>query len=73
MAMIESTAVAPVSALKTLAAPFNAIGRFLIYLAESNSRMKQLEALSAMSDEQLATRGLKREDIVMRVFGTAGY
>jgi uncharacterized protein YjiS (DUF1127 family) len=42
-------------------------------LATANSRARQVEALSAMSDEELAKRGLRREDIVQHVFRDAMY
>jgi len=57
---------------------FSAIGRFLRRIAESsgrvaalNNRVRQAEALMAMSDEQLAERGLRREDIVRHVFSNS--
>lgn len=37
-------------------------------IALSNPRLRQIERLSALSDEQLAARGLRREDIVRHVF-----
>ncbi|MGY9045646.1 hypothetical protein P775_21525 [Puniceibacterium antarcticum] len=36
--------------------------------AENQPRMRGVRALQAMSDAQLAERGLKREDIVRHVF-----
>ena len=72
MSMMEQTAGSSFSAFKLLAAPFQAIGNAVMYLAENNFRVKQLEALSALTDEQLAERGLKREDIVLKVFGASG-
>jgi uncharacterized protein YjiS (DUF1127 family) len=54
---------------------FSALGRFMRSIAESsgrvaalNNRVRQAEALMAMSDEQLAQRGLRREEIVRHVF-----
>ncbi|SNR51981.1 DUF1127 domain-containing protein [Puniceibacterium sediminis] len=38
--------------------------------AENQPRMRGVRALQAMSDEQLAARGLKREQIVPHVFRT---
>ena len=73
MSMIEQTVAPNVSFLKVLAAPFNAIAKAFIFLAENNPRLKKLEALSNMSDEDLAKMGLKREDIVTHVFGTGCY
>lgn len=37
-------------------------------LAKANSRIAKIEALSAMTDEQLAAKGLRREDIARYVF-----
>lgn len=41
---------------------------FLVRIAECNHRVRRVQALSAMSDAQLAARGLKREDITRHVF-----
>ncbi|WP_212525220.1 hypothetical protein [Actibacterium sp. MT2.3-13A] len=51
-----------------LSAPFRAIGRFLVYLMENNSRLQRVQRLQAMNDEQLAKLGIAREDIVHHVF-----
>ncbi|MFY0616582.1 DUF1127 domain-containing protein [Shimia sp.] len=53
---------------KILAAPFVAIGNSFVHLMESNNRVREVEFLNSLSDEQLAGRGLKREDIVRHVF-----
>jgi len=68
-----STNAAPLPLLSILLAPFRAIGRFLILIAESNQRVQAVETLSAMSDEELAKRGFKREDIVHHVFKDTFY
>ena len=47
---------------------FQAVGNFFVMLAETNSRAQAVERLNAMSDAQLAARGLKREDIVRHIF-----
>ncbi len=47
---------------------FDRIINFLVSIAESNGRMRAVERLNAMSDQELAARGLKREDIVRHVF-----
>ena len=49
------------------------LGNFIVNLAESNSKVRAVNALNALSDEQLAERGLKREDIVYHVFGNHFY
>ncbi|QFT61753.1 DUF1127 domain-containing protein [Roseivivax sp. THAF30] len=40
----------------------------MIWIGENNRRVQQAQALHAMSDEQLAERGLRREDIARHVF-----
>lgn len=50
------------------AAFFAGIGNFLTQLGENNHRVREVERLNAMSDEALAARGLRREDIVRHVF-----
>jgi uncharacterized protein YjiS (DUF1127 family) len=47
---------------------FSGLGRAIIVAAENASRMKRIEVLNAMTDEELQERGLKREDIVRHVF-----
>lgn len=56
-----------------LAAPFKAVGRTLISIAESGPRMEQVRRLNAISDEELAERGLTRADVVRRIFGGSIY
>ncbi|EBA10345.1 hypothetical protein [Sagittula stellata] len=56
-----------------LADMFNGMMEGLARIAESSHRMKELERLQAMSDEQLAKRGLKREDIARHVFRDVMY
>ena len=50
-----------------------AIGNAFIHLAETNSRVRRAEALHALSDADLAAKGLKREDISRHVFGDILY
>ncbi|MFK7746344.1 MAG: DUF1127 domain-containing protein [Roseobacter sp.] len=54
-----------ISALKSF---FAAIGTGLISVAEANRRMHLVERLQHKSDAELAALGMKREDIVRRVF-----
>jgi uncharacterized protein YjiS (DUF1127 family) len=49
-------------------APFRAIARAIIFMAESNSRAQTLRALAAMTDDQLAARGLTRAEVVSMAF-----
>lgn len=46
----------------------SAIYSGLIQVAEARSRVRQVEYLHALSDEELAKRGLTRERIVHHVF-----
>ena len=45
----------------------------LTMAAESNSRLAKARRLQAMSDDQLAALGLKREDIARHVFSDLYY
>jgi hypothetical protein len=56
----------PFAALKR---SLSAIFMGLANVSEANPRYLQIQKLQALSDEQLAKKGLKREDIVMHVFG----
>ncbi len=53
--------------------PFVALGKFLVQIGESNTRVQALRKLTEMSDADLAQRGLKREDIVQHVFADKFY
>lgn len=55
--------------LRAIGAPFRAVGIFLVLLAESGPRMEQIRRLNALSDADLAARGLTREGEVRRIFG----
>ncbi|MGR3502664.1 DUF1127 domain-containing protein [Pseudaestuariivita sp.] len=46
----------------------SAFGNWLISISESSEKARRIEALSNMSDAELAARGLKREDIARHVF-----
>jgi isocitrate/isopropylmalate dehydrogenase len=48
--------------------PIAAIWNGLMALAENNPRLKAAEALHRLSDEELAKRGLRRQDIATYVF-----
>jgi uncharacterized protein YjiS (DUF1127 family) len=52
---------------------FAAIGRGIVHAAESNHRMKKIEFLNSLSDEELAARGLKRDEIARYVFRDVFY
>ena len=46
---------------------FSALGNALVHIGENSQKMRQINALQALSDEELANRGLKREDIARYV------
>ena len=52
--------------------PLRALGEAilgtLVRIAENNSRLREAERLNALTDDQLAARGLKREEIARHVF-----
>ncbi|MGR3562750.1 MAG: DUF1127 domain-containing protein [Heliomarina sp.] len=50
---------------------FNAVLNGMTSIAENHPKMRQAAALQAMSDEELAKRGLKRDDIVKKVFANS--
>ncbi|WP_295042536.1 DUF1127 domain-containing protein [uncultured Paracoccus sp.] len=52
-----------------LTAPFTAIGRFLVLIADSNAKVHQIERLNRLSDAQLAERGLTRDGEIRRIMG----
>ncbi|MEX5578392.1 hypothetical protein [Pseudophaeobacter sp. A-200-2] len=61
------------SVLAILAAPFVAFGRVMIALGEANTRSQKVQRLMAMSDAELAERGLTRDKIVHHVFSDVYY
>lgn len=68
MAHVTNHAPAHGSVLAPINRFFAAIGDALVNMAESSSKMRQVKALSALSDEELAKRGLRRQDIARYVF-----
>lgn len=61
------------SILNVLAAPFTALGRFLVLLAEANPKMRELDRLSRVTDEDLAAKGLTRDGEIRRIMGVNSY
>lgn len=55
--------------LSAVLAPFAAAGRFLVHLAETSPRMRAIDHLSRMSDDELAARGLTRDGELRRIMG----
>ncbi|MEE4347933.1 MAG: DUF1127 domain-containing protein [Paracoccaceae bacterium] len=47
---------------------FDDLSHGLGRIAETNWRIRETERLSALSDEALAAKGIRREDIVRHVF-----
>ncbi|MEX0287181.1 MAG: DUF1127 domain-containing protein [Paracoccaceae bacterium] len=45
-----------------------AVGKAMMAMSAANERIRKVELLNAMSDEELATRGIRREDIARHVF-----
>lgn len=62
-----------VSVLKILAKPFVAIGNLLVAMGEANDRSRKVQDLMAMSDAELAERGIKRDQIVQHIFSDVYY
>ncbi|MBU2962514.1 DUF1127 domain-containing protein [Citreicella sp. C3M06] len=52
---------------------FAALGNAIVAIGEANPRLRRVEALQRLSDEQLAAKGLRREDIVRHVFRDVYY
>ncbi|WP_417525846.1 DUF1127 domain-containing protein [Marinovum sp.] len=44
---------------------------FLVSISENNSRLRRVEFLNSLSDDELSARGIRREDIVRHVFADA--
>lgn len=66
----HSTNAAPRSGLRAVLA---AIAEFFETAAASNRRVRQVQYLQSLTDEELAKRGIKRENIVHRVFSDLYY
>lgn len=62
------TAIETTSIGDKVIATLRAFGAFLVRLSEANVRVREMERLSALSDAELATTGLTREDIVRHVY-----
>lgn len=52
---------------------FAKVGHALVVAGENSSRMKRIEFLRGLNDQELASKGLKREDIVRHVFSDLYY
>jgi hypothetical protein len=49
-------------------APVRAVGHFMYLLTAAGQLSQEIETLQAMSDAQLARRGMKRDDIVRHAY-----
>lgn len=63
-----TTNTAPAQSWNPFAGFGTAIMNTLTSIGEANSRMREVEYLQSLSDEALAERGLKRDEIVSYVF-----
>lgn len=68
MALAENTAINRFSIVRILASAGNAVLNWSVAMAESNVKYKKMQYLMSLSDEDLAKRGLKREEIAARIF-----
>lgn len=55
------------SATSAIARFFSAFGTALVHIGENSQKMRQINALQALTDEELADRGLKRQDVARYV------
>lgn len=55
----------------SLAAPFAAVGKFLVLIAKAVPQARELERLTQLSDAQLAARGLTRDGEIRRIMGVS--
>jgi hypothetical protein len=55
--------------LALIAAPFRAVGGFLIRLGETSARMQEIERVRRLSDAELAARGTSRDAEIRRIVG----
>lgn len=65
--MAQTTVRAERTPLGAIGDILGGIWNALIRVGEANSRVQRIEALSALSDAELAARGLRREDIIRHV------
>ena len=57
--------------LKVVRDIFAGIWDALTRIGEANAKVRQINAYYAMSDDELAARGIKREDIIRLVMASA--
>lgn len=50
---------------------FGGILHAMTQVSEANGKVRRIQALSMLNDDELANRGLQREDIIRHVMGEA--
>lgn len=73
MADISTQAPATASITAPVRAFFSKLGAWFERITEANSKSREVQFLQSLSDQELAARGLKREDIVRHVFAGSLY
>ena len=74
MAQLSINIASPAGGVSTvLSQALSSVWEFIIAYGESKSRSAQIDALNAMSDEDLARRGITRSGIVSYVFSDVGF
>ena len=68
MANIDVTPRAEVSVFGLLAAPFAFLGKIMVAIGEANAASRAAMYYLDLSDEELAARGLNREEQVRKAF-----
>lgn len=64
---------APRSLSGIFLAPFRVIGNLMVAAAETGPIMKEVNKLNALTDADLAAKGLTREGEIRRIFGARYY
>ena len=68
MAYVASTTASFAEPRSLVARSFGALGAFFLHYAEARAHQGEIAELNALSDEELAERGLTRDTIVRHVF-----
>ena len=68
MMAVTTDAPAQSGFLAALDRAVSGVANFIVSISVSHHRARQLSALAELSDEALAKKGLKREDLVRYVF-----
>lgn len=65
----SNTSFSATDFLSLIARPFRATWEFLIKVAENSHQMEEIRKLNAITDEELARKGLTRMGEINRIFG----